>query len=340
MKKVLKIVGFGLLALIAVWLIRAATMPSDFLVERSTVIEANPAFVFPYTSSFAKMNQWSPWMKLDPNMEQNIEGEDGTVGAKHSWSGNGDVGKGSQEITAIEPNKKVTTKLVFLEPMAAESEAAIAVAPEGDNTKVTWSLSGTNSFTDNLFLSLMGGMDAAVGKDYEEGLANLKAMVEKDLAEQPSYDIQQIDFSGQKYVGFRSKIGFDKITATYQEKFPEAMGIVQNAKAEMAGMPCGLFYEWDVENSQTDMAAAIPVKELPADLPDTAVGIDIPAGKALRIDYYGEYEGTGAAHDAIDAYMKANNLTGKTPCIEQYITDPTTEPDPKKWLTTVTYFIE
>jgi effector-binding domain-containing protein len=66
----------------------------------------------------------------------------------------------------------------------------------------------------------------------------------------------------------------------------------------------------------------------------------VPAGKALVIDYYGSYEGIGGAHMAMDEYVKSNNLKQKSPVLEQYITDPETEPDTSKWLTKVIYLLE
>jgi effector-binding domain-containing protein len=106
----------------------------------------------------------------------------------------------------------------------------------------------------------------------------------------------------------------------------------------MDGMPCGLYYVWDEAGKKTDMAFAIPVKTK-AEIPGFLT-IELPAGMVLTVDYYGPYEGVGAAHGAIDAYAKANGLKAGAPAVEQYVTDPETEPDPKKWLTKVTYPLE
>jgi effector-binding domain-containing protein len=63
-------------------------------------------------------------------------------------------------------------------------------------------------------------------------------------------------------------------------------------------------------------------------------------GKALKVDYYGDYAGSEQAHVAIMEYIDQNGLTAKEPVIELYITDPGMEPDTSKWLTTIYYLVE
>lgn len=66
----------------------------------------------------------------------------------------------------------------------------------------------------------------------------------------------------------------------------------------------------------------------------------IGGGKALVIDYLGDYAKTAEAHLAMAEYMTGNKLRNIPPSIESYVTDPGTEPDTAKWLTKVIYFVE
>jgi len=102
-------------------------------------------------------------------------------------------------------------------------------------------------------------------------------------------------------------------------------------------MPGGLFYKWDETNGTTDMAASIPVKES-IEIAGTNLHT-IPAGKAIQVDYYGDYAGSAEAHYAIDEYMNDYGILSNVPIVEEYVTDPTEEKDPKKWLTKITYYI-
>jgi effector-binding domain-containing protein len=65
----------------------------------------------------------------------------------------------------------------------------------------------------------------------------------------------------------------------------------------------------------------------------------VEASKAAVIDYYGSYSGTGAAHEALSAYGMDHGLQFSVPVVEEYITDPNTEPDTTKWHTRVIYRI-
>ena len=76
--KVLKIIGVILLVIIVVVAILAFVAPTQMKTERSVKIDAPKELVYDYLLYFEKSNQWSPWMKLDTNMETRIEGEDGT----------------------------------------------------------------------------------------------------------------------------------------------------------------------------------------------------------------------------------------------------------------------
>jgi len=86
------------------------------------------------------------------------------------------------------------------------------------------------------------------------------------------------------------------------------------------------------------MAAGIPIRgSIQADNVDMA---STPASKALLINYYGPYDGNELAHIALNMYVQKNGLQMKEPIIEEYITDPGTEPDPNKWLTRIIYLID
>lgn len=86
------------------------------------------------------------------------------------------------------------------------------------------------------------------------------------------------------------------------------------------------------------MVAAIPVKT-PAPIADTEI-ISLEAGQALLIDFYGPYEGLENAHAGMDEFIQTTGVKIKFPVIEEYITDPMSEPDPQKWLTKIYYLLD
>jgi len=166
----------GLVVLIA---ILAMIAPKTYDVSRSTLISKPVSEVFEYVRSLKKQDEWGPWAKKDPNMTKEFQGTDGQVGAISSWKGNKDVGEGEQEITAIKENEVVETQLRFFKPWKSESDAYIKVNDEGNgSTKVTWGFAGKNKFPVSIMMLFMN-MDKSVGKDFEQGLSDLKAILEK-----------------------------------------------------------------------------------------------------------------------------------------------------------------
>jgi effector-binding domain-containing protein len=99
-----------------------------------------------------------------------------------------------------------------------------------------------------------------------------------------------------------------------------------------------LYYDWNEEDSSADLAAAIPVSpDMEVDDLGDFERIEVPAGKALPIEYYGAYEQIGGAHEAMHKYMSEGGIEIGTPVIEEYVTDPEREPDTSKWLNNIYY---
>lgn len=164
-------------ALIVVFVIVVAMQPSTFRISRSATMSAPAATVFPHVNELKKWQPWSPWMKLDPNAKSTFEGPEGGKGAVMTWAGNNEVGEGKMTIIESRPNELVRFRLEFYKPMAGTSEAEFTFKPGGNQTTVTWSMSGTNNFIGRAMCMVMN-MDKMVGGQFENGLASLKSLVE------------------------------------------------------------------------------------------------------------------------------------------------------------------
>jgi carbon monoxide dehydrogenase subunit G len=162
---------------LAVLAVVVALQPAQFHIERSTTTAAPPATVFAQVNDFHAWRAWSPWEKLDPNMRRMFDGPGSGVGAKYSWSGNDDVGEGKMTIEGSDAPSHIEIKLEFIKPFAATNTATFKFVPEGNGTKITWSMDGNNNFMAKAFGMVMN-MDQLVGKDFELGLAQLKKVAE------------------------------------------------------------------------------------------------------------------------------------------------------------------
>ena len=167
-----------LLAIVVIIAFLAIIAPKSYDVNRSITINQPVSRVFDYLKYLKNQTQWSPWEKRDPNMKKDFEGVDGQVGAISKWEGNKEVGMGEQELTRIVDNEVVESKLRFFKPWKSESDAYMKVKESaGGGTTVTWGFAGRNKFPVSIMMLFMN-MDKAIGKDFDEGLGNLKAVLE------------------------------------------------------------------------------------------------------------------------------------------------------------------
>jgi hypothetical protein len=166
------------LVALAVILGLAATKPDSFRYERATSVQAPPEKIYPHIADFHGWAAWSPWEKLDPALKRSYSGTPSGKGAVYAWEGNSKAGSGRMEITETAAPSKVTIKLDFLKPFEAHNTAEFTLAPRGDATEVRWAMYGASPFMVKL-MGIFMNMGDMVGKDFETGLANLKALAEK-----------------------------------------------------------------------------------------------------------------------------------------------------------------
>jgi len=175
---ILKIFSIAAAVIFAALLGYAATRPDTFRVERTASIKAPPEQIFPHINDFHRWSAWSPWEKLDPAMKRNYGGLNPGVGSSYSWTGDNKVGAGRMEILTSEPPLKIVIKLDIARPFEGHNTAEFTLAGKGDVTEVTWAMYGASPYAAKL-IGLFLSMDRTVGRDFETGLANLKAVVEK-----------------------------------------------------------------------------------------------------------------------------------------------------------------
>ena len=184
LKSAVKYIFATLVAMIAVLCIVIAMQPDDFKVARSATMKATPAAVFEQVNDFHKWDAWSPWAKMDPNAKATFDGPTSGKDAKFSWAGNSDVGEGNMTIVESKPDDHVRIRLDFIKPLAGTNDVLMKIEPQGDETKLTWSMSGKKNFITKA-IGLFMDCDKMVGDQFEKGLANMKAIVEAK-PEQPS----------------------------------------------------------------------------------------------------------------------------------------------------------
>jgi Polyketide cyclase / dehydrase and lipid transport len=150
---------------------------ADFEVVRSTTISAPAQRVHGLIDDFHAWRAWSPWEDVDPDLRREYSGAESGVGARYAWEGNRKAGKGDMEIVGSAP-ERVDVRLTFEKPWKATNAVVFTLTPAGDDaTEVTWRMNGTQRGMAALFGRFVS-MDRLVGKDFEKGLARMKAAAE------------------------------------------------------------------------------------------------------------------------------------------------------------------
>jgi hypothetical protein len=166
------------LAALAALLIVAATRPDSFSVQRSAVIKAPAWKVFALIDDLRSFNSWNPYERKDPGLKGTYSGAASGVGAAYAWDGR-KAGAGRMQITASQAPSSVTMQLDFVRPFKARNTAEFTLRAEGDAlTIVTWAMRGPAPYLSRL-MRVVFDIDGMIGKDFESGLANLRALTER-----------------------------------------------------------------------------------------------------------------------------------------------------------------
>lgn len=163
---------------VAVVLILAATKPDTCRIERSGTINAPAEKIFAVLNDFHQWRGWSPWETKDPDMKRTYGGAERGKGATYGWEGDKNVGTGRMEILEADTPSKLVIKLDFFKPFEAHNTAEFTMLPQGNGTNVHWVMHGPANFMSKVMAVFMN-FDKMVGKDFEQGIANLKRLAEK-----------------------------------------------------------------------------------------------------------------------------------------------------------------
>lgn len=175
---ILKKILIGLGILIAIPLIVALFMSSDYSVKREITINQPKQVVFDYIKYLKNQNNFSTFATADPNMKTSYQGTDGEVGFVSAWESDM-MGNGEQVITKITDGARFDTELHFKGMFGSTAPAYILTETVSDSTtKVTWAMSGKMVYPLN-FMQVFMSMDDVIGTEYGKSLVILKGILEK-----------------------------------------------------------------------------------------------------------------------------------------------------------------
>jgi hypothetical protein len=168
----------GFVPLIALF-IYASTKTDMFRVWRDANIKASPDRIFSLINDFRNWDAWSPYENIDPEMKRKISGKSRGKGAVYEWaSNNHKTGTGRMEIIESSPSSKIAIQLDLDEPLKIRSIVEFRLEANDDATRVVWDMHGIVPYLGKI-IGIFCKRDNTVGRDFEEGLVNLKTIAER-----------------------------------------------------------------------------------------------------------------------------------------------------------------
>jgi AraC family transcriptional regulator len=131
----------------------------------------------------------------------------------------------------------------------------------------------------------------------------------------------------------RETVGRDDIPAAIGRIFQAVTQATKGQRIEHNGSPFARYHSF---GDLVDLEAGVPVKN-PIQPEGAVKPSDLPGGPAAIAVHAGPYEGLADTYAAIEAWLASTGRAASGGPWEIYLTDPSTEPDPGKWLTEVIY---
>ncbi len=154
---------------------RTRQMPEVFVIERSKLINASPNQLKALLADFARDGDWNPFLLSDPELKVEMGTKTSGVGASMAWKGK-KSGAGNSEILVAEAHR-VERSLNMVKPIKAENLVEFTFDLEGDDTRLTWRMSGQMTRVQKLFNAFVPS-DKMIDKAFRQGLDNIAAIFE------------------------------------------------------------------------------------------------------------------------------------------------------------------
>ena len=345
----MKIIKYGLLTLLVLLIglaIYSAVQPNSYEVKRTRFIDVPNEMVYNNVSDYENWESWGPWLEEDPGMTFKYAEVSQGEGASYSWVGKD--GKGSQKMVSAIPYKSITNELTF-EGMGS-STGYWEFVPKDDGTEVTWGIKANEvPFVFKFFGAISGGYDNMMGPMFERGLERLDSvMVLEAEARDKMASIWSIGEISKTVFNFKNFIGIphsaksdqEAMSKLFEESMPKVGEYAMTQGLEYGEfVPGAIYTKWDEETGEVDLIIGVFSNTAMKQGKDMKA-MDLSNGEVVTVSKFGNYGvGDMEAHEAIEEFMKQNNLGMTGIVYELYMNDPT-EVTPDKIQTDIFYPIK
>lgn len=174
--RILKWMGLLVLVLAVMVLVGGSFISPRYVVTRGESILASPRQVYALLADPRAWMEWTVWKRRDPQMRIEFSGATTGTGAMWAWKSKAH-GSGSMTFTDAQPGQRIAFELRQAD-LGTLSRGELTLRSDGAWTHVTWTVQG--DVGDNLLLRWMALLiEPLLGRDFREGLANLKTLAER-----------------------------------------------------------------------------------------------------------------------------------------------------------------
>lgn len=326
--KVLKIIGIILLVLIALFLVIAIFLPSKATMESSIVINKPASLIYKQVNNFKNWAPWSPFQAADPQMVNTYEGPEQGIDATMRWTSPKN-GNGYMTIIESVPYQRVVSTLDFGMPGTTNT---FLLKEEQGGTKITWRVDIDKlPYPMGRYIGMM--ITKSMPMVFDQGLVKLKEVTEA-MPDPPA--LQVTEFQERMVLSVLDSCNWSDIGGKMGQMFGEIMEVMTKTKCQQVGAPLSMYHKWDEVAQFTVFENCVPIDKEVGGKGRVQFKV-IPAKKAVMGTHYGSYESTMYMYMAMDEYIRDFGLEQVGGPIEEYVTDPMSEPDTSKWQTNI-YF--
>ena len=285
-------------------------------ITKSVDIAAPIEKIFSILNDFSRWRPWSPWMIQDPDASNTVAVD----GKFNEWEGNR-VGSGNMRIISESANESIQYDLVFLKPWKSTANVEFKLKPNEGGTKVIWSM---NSRLPLFLFWMKKMMEAMVGMDYQRGLNMLKDFVEDGQVHSKLDFVGSNDYPGCQYIGIMTQSSMDKVGEDMSADMQKIGEFIKQAPEMKASNPFSTYHQFGFVNRKVDYTCAVPVQNIPENLPEGFVSGKIPATKVYTLRHIGPYHHLGNAWTTLHTMSrnKEFKMNKRILPFESYVNDP------------------
>lgn len=302
------------------------------------MINAPAPLLFREVADPANWKTWNAWSNLE-GINIDVTGESTGEGAEFSWQAD-EIRDGRIVNTAVIPYTSIEQHLV-MQTFIGEAKGRIlwTFEPEGDQTRVTWSMEGDQSFKEKLAFTVQDkDLSETFDPIFEQSLQNLEQNVTRKME---AYDINVdgvTQHGGGYYMYTTTATRIGEVNIKAASMIEQVKNYMNQNNISISGRPLIIYNQRDDRNATTIFSTGIPTPSQVI----TPTGSEILTGylepqKVVKTTLKGHHKNVSEAWESTYRYIEENNLLvdpdGQP--FEIFITDISEVDNPALWVTEI-----